>query len=263
MNVMDIHTHAFADDIAPKALEAVQKSSGEKALLDGTVSDLKRSMASARIAFSVIQPVATKPSQVRAINAWASQIGGNGILPFGTLYPGQPDWEDEVERMKRMGFSGVKLHPDYQNFDPDDRAFFPIYEKLQAEGLIVLCHAGDDISFPSPGRGTPKRFLRIVEHFPDLSIIAAHLGGFRMWDEVEAVLVGKDIYLDTSYVFGYLETERTIGIMERHGFDRILFGTDSPWRDQQEEIQNILRLDIPDEAKSKILGGNAHKLLNV
>ena len=220
-------------------------------------------MEQARIALSVIQPVATKPSQVRAINAWASQIVGNGLLPFGTLYPGQPDWEDEIERIKHTGILGVKLHPDYQEFDPDEMSVFPIYEKLQAEGLVVLYHAGDDISFPPPGRGTPKSLLKIVEHFPALNVIAAHLGGFKMWDEVEAVLVGKDIYLDTSYTFGYLETERIIRIMERHGFDRILFGTDSPWKGQQEEIQNILRLDIPDEAKRKILGENARKLLNV
>ena len=263
MNIIDIHTHAFADDIAPKALEAVQKSSGEKAFLDGTTSDLLRSMEQARIALSVIQPVATKPSQVRAINTWASRIVGNGLLPFGTLYPGQEDWEDEVERIKRTGISGIKLHPDYQDFDPDDRDLFPMYEKLQAEDLIVLYHAGDDISFPPPGRATPKRLLTIIEYFPDLRIIAAHLGGFRMWDEVEAILVGKDIYFDTSYTFGYLESGAIVRIVEGHGFDHILFGTDSPWKDQQEEVQNILRLDIPDEAKRKILGGNARKLLNV
>jgi len=263
LNIIDIHTHAFADDIAPKAIEALQKSSGTKALLDGTTSDLLRSMKRARIDLSVIQPVATKPSQVRAINVWASQIVGDGLLPFGTLYPGQPDWEDEIVRIKRAGLSGIKFHPDYQSFDPDDRDLFPIYEKLQAESLVVLYHAGDDISFPPPGRGTPKSLLKIVEHFPALNVIAAHLGGFKMWDEVEAYLAGKDIYLDMSYTFGYMETERIIRIMERHGFDRILFGTDSPWKDQQEEVQNILRLDIPDEAKSKILAENAHKLLDL
>jgi len=263
LNIIDIHTHAFADEIAPKAIEALQKSSGTKALLDGTTSDLLRSMKRARIAFSVIQPVATKPSQVRAINTWASQIVEDGLLPFGTLYPGQSDWEEEIERIKRAGFLGIKLHPDYQSFDPDDKSLFPMYEKLQAENLIVLYHAGDDISFPPPGRATPKRLLNIVEHFPHLRIIAAHLGGFKMWDAVEKYLVGEDLYLDTCYTFGHLEIKRIVRIMERHGFDRILFGTDSPWTDQREEIQHILRLDILEEAKRKILGENARTLLNL
>ncbi len=263
MTIIDIHTHAFSDGIAPKAVEALEKSSGTKALLNGTTCDLLRSMKRAEVALSVIQPVATKPAQVRAINTWASQIPGNELLAFATLYPGQSDWEEEIEQIKRAGMLGVKLHPDYQNFDPDDRALFPMYEKLQAEGLIVLYHAGDDISFPPPGRATPKRLSNLVGHFPDLRVIAAHLGGFEMWDAVEEYLVGKDLYFDTSYTFGYLKTERILKIMERHGFDRILFGTDSPWKDQREEIQNILRLDIPDEAKRKILRENAHNLLNL
>ncbi len=263
MTIIDIHTHAFADGIAPKAIEALEKSSGTKALLDGTTFDLKRSMKKAGVALSVIQPVATKPAQVRAINVWASRIGGGGLLPFATLYPGQPDWEEEIEQIRRAGILGVKLHPDYQNFDPDDRALFPMYEKLQAEGLIVLYHAGDDISFPPPGRATPKRLLNLIEHFPDLRVIAAHLGGFEMWDEVEEYLVGKDIYFDTCYTFGCLKTERIVRIMEGHGFDRIVFGTDSPWKDQQKEIQNILHLDIPDEAKRRILGENARTLLHL
>ncbi len=263
MNIIDIHTHAFADGIAPKAIETLEKSSGTKALLDGTTSDLLRSMEKAGVAFSVIQPVATKPAQVRAINAWASRIAGNGLLPFATLYPGQSDWEEEIEQIKRAGMLGVKLHPDYQNFDPDDRALFPMYEKLQAEGLIVLYHAGDDISFPPPGRATPRRLSNLIEHFPDLRVIAAHMGGYRMWDAVEEYLVGKDIYFDTSYTFGCLKTERIVKIIERHGSDRILFGTDSPWKDQQEEIENILHLDIPDEAKCKILSENAHSLLSL
>jgi predicted TIM-barrel fold metal-dependent hydrolase len=263
LTIIDIHTHAFADGIAPKAVEALEKSSGTKALLDGTTSDLLRSMENAGIALSVIQPVATKPSQVRAINVWASRIAGDGLLPFATLYPGQSDWEEEIEQIKRAGILGVKLHPDYQNFDPDDRALFPMYEKLQAEGLIVLYHAGDDISFSPPGRATPNRLSNLIGHFPDLRVIAAHLGGFEMWDAVEEYLVGKDLYFDTSYTFGYLKTERIVRIMERHGFDQILFGTDSPWKDQREEIQNILRLDIPDEAKRGILGENARNLLHL
>ncbi len=263
MTIIDIHTHAFADGIAPKAIEALEKSSGTKALLDGTTSDLLRSMKKAEVVLSVIQPVATKPAQVRAINTWASQIAGNGLLSFATLYPGQPDWEEEIEQIKRVGFLGVKLHPDYQNFDPDDRALFPMYEKLQAENLIVLYHAGDDISFPPPGRGTPQRLSNLIGHFPDLRVIAAHLGGFEMWDAVEENLVGKDIYFDTCYTFGCLKTERIVRIIERHGFDRILFGTDSPWKDQQEEIQNILHLDISDEAQRGILGENARTLLNL
>ncbi|MFH1007712.1 MAG: amidohydrolase family protein [Candidatus Latescibacterota bacterium] len=263
LHLIDIHTHSFADPIARRAIEAFEKSTGTQAHLSGTTSDLRRSMEKTGIVLSVIQPIATKPAQVRAINTWAGEISGDGLLPFATLYPGQSDWEAEVEEIRCAGFKGVKLHPDYQEFDPDDRALFPMYEKLQAEDLIVLIHAGDDMSFPPPGRATPKQVSSLVGHFPDLRIIVAHLGGFRMWDAVEEYLVGKDVYLDTCYTVGFLETKRITRIMERHGFERILFGTDSPWKDQKEEIDHIARLAIPDEAKCQILGGNAARLLDL
>jgi len=277
VDIIDIHTHVFPDDLAPKAIEELERRANIKAFLNGTVSDLRRSMQEAGIALSVLQPVCTKPNQVRSINTWTEQFNHHftyddyqtprsmiqpDILPFGTLYPGQEDWEEEINRLKRAGIRGIKLHPEYQAFDPNAPCLFPLYEKLQEENCIVLFHAGEDIGFPPPYHARPRRIAAVVEAFPDLRIIAAHMGGYNMWDEVEECLVKKDLYLDTSYTIGHLPTERLIHMMERHGFDRILFGTDSPWKDQSEEVQNILRLDIPDEAKGKILWENAHNLLH-
>lgn len=260
---IDIHTHAFADEIAPRAIKTIEGMSHTRAILNGTVSQLKASMKKAGINISVLQPVSTKPSQVRAINDWAGGVVGNGLLCFGTIYPGQNHWEEEVDRIKALGMLGVKLHPEYQGFYPDSRSMFPVYEKLAEVGLIVLFHAGEDIAFSAPFHGSPQRISQVVDNFPALKLIAAHLGGFRMWDQVEQHLVGKELYFDTSYTFGHLGTDRIIEIMKKHGFDRILFGTDSPWTDQQAEVRQILELDIPDWAKEKILWTNSANLLGL
>ncbi|HID96255.1 MAG TPA: amidohydrolase [Candidatus Latescibacteria bacterium] len=259
--IIDVHTHAFADHIAKSAVEVLEKSAGIKAYLDGTVADLKRSMKEAGIVRSLVQPVATKPSQVKAINDWAHRISDGSIISFGTIHPLSQDWKEEIERLKRLGIPGVKFHPDYQDFYPDEVAMFPIYEALVANGLIVFFHAGVDIGLPPPVHGTPERIAKVLDNFPEMKVVAAHLGGYKMWDEVEDHLVGREIYLDTSYTIDYLDENIFLRIIKCHSIKKIVFGSDSPWKDQKREVQSILELDISDPEKEKILCTNAEDLL--
>ena len=266
MNIIDIHTHAFADDIAPRAMEQLHREvegKGIRGHLDGTIGALKASMARAGIALSVVQPVSTRASQVGAINDWAHATSGDGVLCFGTVFPGMTGWEAEVARLAELGIKGVKFHPDYQKFHPDDRSVFPLYEALAHYGLIVLFHAGKDIGLYPPVHATPTRLAEVLRHFPSLSVVAAHLGSYQMWDEVETHLVGKDVFFDTSYVLGHMDRDQALRIIRHHGHERIVFGTDSPWERQDLEVQAIGRLPLSDQAKEAILGGNAQELLKI
>ena len=266
MNIIDVHTHAFADGIAERAIEQLEAEVADKGIkshLDGTIGALKGSMAQAGIALSVVQPVSTRASQVRPINDWAHEVSQDGILCFGTIFPGMEGSEQEVARLAELGIKGVKFHPDYQRFFPDDRWVYPIYEALSHYGLIVMFHAGKDIGLYPPVHATPGRIAQVLSDFPELTVVAAHLGSYEMWDEVEEVLVGKRIFFDTSYVFNHMDQGRALRIMEEHGFERILFGTDSPWERQDLEVQAFQRLPIPDDAKEAILSENAQQVLDI
>ena len=94
-------------------------------------------------------------------------------------------------------------------------------------------------------------------------MIAAHLGGQSMWDDVEEYIAGTDIYIDTSMGFEMYSTEQFLRILKKHGSDKILFGTDSPWSDSGKERQKLLSLPISDEEKENILHKNAEKLLRI
>jgi len=256
-----MHIHVFPDAIAEKTIASLARKSGAEAFLNGTVADLKRSMDAAGIAVSVNQPIATTPSQVVSINNWALGIQDERIMSFGSLHPQYEGINEEIRRIKGMGIRGVKLHPDYQRFHPDDEAVFPLYEALVRHDMIVLFHAGVDIGLYPPVYGTPQRIARVLDAFPAITLVAAHLGGYDCWDEVEECLVGRRVFLDTSYVIDYLEQARLVRIMREHGFDRILFATDSPWKPQDEEVKKIGALPIPEKAKEDILSGNAARLL--
>ena len=135
-----------------------------------------------------------------------------------------------------------------------------IYDEIGVDMLIIF-HAGDEIKPIDHIQTTPERLARVKKVFPQMKMIAAHLGGFRLWDEVEEYLLGEDIYFDVSYTSGHLGSKKIVQLIKEHGVDRILFGTDFPFRDQKKEIGFILNLDLTDDEKHLILGENAQGLL--
>jgi predicted TIM-barrel fold metal-dependent hydrolase len=136
----------------------------------------------------------------------------------------------------------------------------PIYEAADAEGLIILFHAGIDIAIDTL-TGTPDVFARIHETYPDLRLVLAHMGGFRMWDEVREHLVGSDVWLDTSYTLGYLSDEQFVEIVRAHGVERIMFGTDAPWGDMAADVRRMQELGFAAEELEAIMHGTAEALL--
>ena len=69
--IIDFHAHCFPDDIAKTAIPRLAESGDIRPFLDGTASDLLRSMDSAGIDISFIMPIATKAKQTVNINNWA------------------------------------------------------------------------------------------------------------------------------------------------------------------------------------------------
>lgn len=261
--VIDFHVHCFADELAERAVSLLAERAGTPPRLNGTVADVKKSMKEAGVDRSVILPVATKPSQAKKINDWAVEIQCNEITAFGSIHPDDPEWKQELRRIKGLGLKGIKFHPDYQLFYVDEERMFPIYEEIFALGLIVVFHAGVDIGLPAPYHCEPHRLLKLVKAFPGAAIVAAHMGGYSYWDDVERLLLGEDIYLDTAYSLGHMSDEQALRIINGHDSNKILFATDSPWGSQSEDIGKLKNLGLNRNTEKAILGENAKKLLEL
>ena len=262
--IVDIHTHCFPDELAPRAIAVLSECSDVPAHTDGTCAGLSASMSRAGVDRSAIMPIATKPSQARSINKWAASVNEQypDLICFGTLHPKQEDLQEEMGRLVADRIPGVKFHPDYQDFFVDEPGLMPMYRALADAGLIVLFHAGVDIGLPPPVHCTPDRLAGVLDAVPGLTVVAAHMGGYECWDDVERYLVGRDLYFDTSYSLADLGSERMVSLMRAHGVERILFGTDSPWTDQAAEIEGIRGLSLTEDEISAVLGGNAECLLS-
>lgn len=263
--VIDIHTHAFPDALAERAINSlIQGCNGEyMPCSDGTLNGLLNNMEKFHIDLSVVQPVITKPSQTKTLNEWAQSIQNDKIISFGGIHPDSDDCKRDIDFVCDLGLKGIKFHPEYQQFEIDDPKMLKIYDYALSKGLIILFHAGYDPAYPPPIHSSPKRFAEISKEMQGGVMIAAHLGGQRQWDEVYEDLAGTNMYLDTSMGFNYYSNEQFLRIVEKHGADKILFGTDSPWSRGDEEIKSLEAMPLSQEQKELIFYKNAKRILDI
>jgi len=258
---IDIHTHAFPDQVASKAIPTLEREGGIKAYLDGTIAALLDSMARSGVERSVLCSIATRPEQFSPILDWSKAIRSERIEPFPSLHPDDPDLLPHLETIHAEGFKGVKMHSYYQDYFFDDERLFPLYERMSELGIILVIHAGYDIAFPRIRKADPRRIVEVCRQFPDLRLIATHLGGWDEWDDVRHLLAGKPIYMEISFAFDSLDRERIREILLAHPAEYLLFGTDSPWTDQAATLKMLAELGLPDALFERIVSGNARRLL--
>lgn len=262
--IIDFHTHIYPNHLAPRTLAAIKDRAEVRSYTDGTLHGLMRSMKESGVDVSVVSGIATKPEQVESIHEWLKAIGRPSIYPLATMHPGCPPDHNRIKHLKSLGFRGYKLHPDYQGFFVDERRMYPFYEAAHSEGLFLLFHAGVDRGLPSPIHATPERLARVHRDLPGLCMIVAHMGGEDMYLETQKHLLGRDVYLDTSFVLRKMRMDLIQRFFDKHSTERFLFGTDSPWTDQKRELQFFLSLPfLPDEDKEKVTSVNPARLLGL
>lgn len=262
--IVDFHTHIYPDHVAEKTLKTVRERAAIRSYGDGTFKGLRQSMRRAGIDLSVVCSVATKVEQVEGIHQWLLGIRGPGIFPMATMHPDACPGPEDMRRLRDEGFRGFKVHPDFQAFFVDEKRLYPFYEAAQAEDMLILFHAGVDRGLPNPVHCTPKRLATVHRDFPRLKIVAAHMGGEGMYDETEEHLLGRDIYLDTSFVLKEMPRSMIRSFLDKHPVERFLFGSDAPWADQRGDLEFLLSLPfLEDDAREKITGSNAMHLLGI
>ena len=276
--IIDFHTHTFPDKIAASAIASMQRVCHSRAFAEGTVSGLESAAARAGVDISLLQPVATKPTQVESINRLAAECSGRGgLMYFGCIHPDFENAEAELRGLVRAGIRGVKVHPVYQGADIDDIRYLRIFEKCAGMGLWVLTHAGDDIGFPGLVRCSPEMIRNALRQVPGVKMVAAHMGGWRNWERVADCLGDTEVCLDTAFSLGaisplddgyyngrdisLLSDEDFCALVKIFGANRILFGSDSPWTEQGAEIARLRSMPLTEAEKTAILGGNAERIL--
>lgn len=268
--LIDFHTHCFPDKIAERAVGVLQNNilklqgSTFPARSDGTLGGLKSNMKKDGVDYSVVLPIATTPNQSDSINSFACEINGkDGIISFGSVHPLQDNWEEVLEEIKESGLLGIKLHPEYQGVYVTSDEIKRILVKCEKLGLYTVFHAGEDIGMPKPVHCMPECIRHMLDYVSGSKIIAAHMGGWNVWDDVEKYLVGTPVIFDTSFCAGFLDKDQFKRIVKNHGSDKIVFGTDQPWHRAAEETEYINSIGLSKEELESIYYKNAVRLLGI
>lgn len=267
--IIDFHTHVFPDRIANKTIALLSQKGGIPPFSDGTVQGLTERMKEAGSDVSITLPVLTNSSQFDSVNTYAAQINAMfenqspRLISFGGIHPDCENIHQKMAYLKKSGFLGVKIHPDYQSTYIDDEKYVRILECAKEYDLIVVTHSGVDGAYRQTVRCTPERVLNLIQKVHHSKLVLAHLGANEMQEAVLDQLCGEDVYFDTAYVLRFVERELFHKIVQKHGADKILFGSDSPWSDIQNDVKILKSFGLDQETEKKIFCENAKKLLGI
>ena len=258
--IINMHAHIFPVKISEKAVGAIGDFYGIKMQIKGTPEYIIEDGKTIGVEKYLVSSTATTGHQVESINNFiaAEMAAHPEFIGYGSLHPEYENIAGEIDRMISLGLKGIKLHPDFQKFNIDDEAAYPIYEAAQGR-LPILFHTGDNrYEFSKP-----TRLYKVLEKFPKLIAIGAHLGGYQCWDETDVYLGHPRLYIDTSSALMFISPEKAVDIIRRHGTGHVFFGTDSPMWCHKEELERFNQLPLTEEERKMILSGNAVRFLQM
>ncbi len=206
-------------------------------------------------------------------NAWTCEVSRKHpqLLPYVSLDPsmGEEELVAELTARVKEGARGVKLHPANQRYLPADRRLWPAYEEIQRLELPIISHSGFHLDPNSPPYARPDNFREVLDHFPRLTLVLAHLGQGFLEDSFEMAERYPGLCFDTSMAVAgsadppAISDEEAVTILRRIGVDRVLFGSDFPWGHPLRDARRIDRLPLTDDEKRLIFRENAQRVLGI
>ncbi len=261
MPILDFHAHIYPDAIALKAAHAIGEFYEIPMCHDGTVGALLALEAAAGVNHMLVHSVAVTWEKVSRINDFiAATVKAHDCLTgFATMHPDHPDIAGEIDRAISLGLKGVKLHPDFQHFNIDDEKAYPIYDAIQGR-IPLLIHTGDKRFETSQ----PRRMAKVLDRFPNMKTICAHLGGWSQWSDGHQMLAGRpNVWVDTSSSLYAIPVDEARAIIEHYGVARVIFGTDYPMWTPKQELERFWALGFGPQERERILYKNGAELLGL
>jgi hypothetical protein len=273
MPVIDFHVHAARpEDYHPWVVEWMQS------LLKETSLERFRALMTPRGLLSVMNDCGVSHAVILA-DMHPKTVGlvtnefvagfcrdSDRLIPFACVNPhlvSSP--REELRRcLDGLGMRGLKLAPTYAHFYPNDTALYPMYALAEERRIPVMFHTGSSVFKGSKIKfGEPLLLDDVAVDFPDMTILLVHSGrGF--WYEQAAFLtrLHANVYMEIAglppqkLLTYFPEFERLA--------DKVIFGSDWPGLPSlKSNIEAIRELPISEDAKAKILYGNAARLLGL
>lgn len=194
------------------------------------------------------------------------------FIGFASVDPLRKGAARELEQaVTQMGLKGLKLDPALQDFQPNDKKVFPVYEAAAALGIPALIHTGMSWAPETPlERGHPLHLEPAIRRFPALLFVLAHFAWPWVWEATALALKYPNVYLDTSclyydgpkefYQFVFSKQIPTT-VIERSLRNKIVFGSNYPRVEIKNMVHALKSLSLTERCQTKIFGENAERLL--
>lgn len=268
--IIDFHTHIFPDKIAEKTIKLLSERGSMTPYSNGAVDGLVAEMERAGVDISVTLPVLTNPNSFDSVNNYAKEINlafaekERRLISFAGIHPRCENIDEKMAFIKKEGFLGVKLHPDYQDTFINDVGYVRILECAKEYDLVVVTHSGVDAAYrDKPVKCTPSLARELIKKVPYKKLVLAHCGANEMFSEVLDTLCDEDVYFDTAFVLRYIDEEAFKAILKKHGEERMLFATDSPWSTVKGDVERIKSFKLSKRIEDMLFCENARPLLNI
>jgi predicted TIM-barrel fold metal-dependent hydrolase len=271
----------------PEELTGIMKAAGVRLAVQCNMTPARSMLEANLAAMPKEQRDSARPALVEKIgsrimrrNAWTCGTAQENrqLIPFVSVDPmmGRDRMTAELnDKIVGHGARGVKIHPGEGRFMPDDPMLSPVYELLQNRGLPVISHGGLDIANPDPRYSRPSAFAGVLERYPDLRLVIAHLGKDFFEESLRLAEAHANVFFDTSSAIpgnargepletlSYLSDEDAVTLIRKIGVDRVMFGSDYPWYHPHWDLKRFLKLDFTDNEMAALLAGNAKRVLGV
>jgi len=277
---IDVHTHAWksalrVDDAPTESQEAMGRYFRYQPQHQ-TVPEMAQMYRKLRMAFVVFTVDSEKGASRKVTNEEIAELAhqhADVAIPFASINPhrGAGGVREAKRLISEYKVKGFKFHPSVQDFYPNDRMAYPLYEAIAEAKLPALFHTGQTgVGAGTRGGGgvrlkysNPMLLDDVAADFPDMPIILAH-PSFPWQEEALSVATHKpQVYIDLS---GW-SPKYFPPILVRYANtllkDKILFGSDYPVIAPERWIAEFEKLDIKPEVRPLIMKENAAKLLRL
>jgi uncharacterized protein len=274
LTAIDVHVHLEHTGEATAADAAAKQYFGAGAQADWNVlADYYRSRKMGCVVFTVDEKITGRPQVSNDAVVEFAVKNADIAIPFASLDPNRgADAVREARRLVAGGLiRGLKLHPPLQQFFPNDRIAYPLYEVFAEARLPVLFHTGHSgigTGMRAGGGirlkyGHPMPIDDVAVDFPDLPIIMAH-PSFPWQDEAISVCLHKSqVYIDLSGWSPKYFSPTLIQYANTLLKTKVLFGSDYPLLTPDRWLADFEKIGIKDEVRPLILRENALKLFGI
>ncbi|MBN1599468.1 MAG: amidohydrolase [Bacteroidales bacterium] len=193
------------------------------------------------------------------------------FIGFASVDPNRKNAREILQNaLDILHLKGLKLHPPIQNFYPNDKKIWPLYQIASNRGIPVVFHVGTTPfgNMVKLSQANPLLIDDVANDFPDLKIILTHLG--TLWHNESFMVTEKhpNVYIDTAAYPYEIEELLKEKLIIRVGPEKFIFGTDfpMPYEGKMHRLKDFVdifeKINLSAELKEKILALNFEELMD-